>query len=190
MPEISLVHWPVCSRDALWGLVLPWDSLDAQTCPMEPCLSKNSVALPWIRPSFVLGHSRGPLCPGPVASWKLPGRSGSLEAPNSESLWDPSRRGMSHRHQWHKCLSPRNLDLSITQARAEHRSNSNSGTWRCLLFFSSSKHYLVGINPHTRQASLMTLAPQRGRVNDVMKGESGHSCDEITAVPACPSHDH
>lgn len=95
MPEISLAHWPVCSREALGEVVLPWDSLDAQRCPVEPYLSKNSVALPWIRPSFVLGHGRGPSCPCPVASWRPPGRSGSLEAPNSEFLWNPFRRGMS-----------------------------------------------------------------------------------------------
>lgn len=36
----------------------------------------------------------------------------------------------------------------------------------------------------------MTLTPQRDSVNDVMKGESGHGCDEIVAVPACLSRDH
>lgn len=137
MPEISLAHWPVCSRDASGEMVLPWDSLDAQRCPVEPYLSKKSVALPWIMPFFVLRHGRGPSCPCPLASWRLPDRFGS---PNNGSLWDPFRTGMSHRHQRHKFLSPWNPDLSITQAWAEHRSNSNSGTRRCLLFFSSSKH--------------------------------------------------
>lgn len=140
MPEISLDHWPVCSRGALGELVLPCDSLDAQRCPVKPYISKTSVALPLIRPFFILGHGRGPSFPCPAASWRLPDRPGSLKTPKSESLCDPFRRGMSHRHQWHKCLSPWNPDLSLTQARAEHGSNSNSGTRRCLLFFSSSKH--------------------------------------------------
>lgn len=60
MPEISLAQWPVCSRDALGEMVLPWDSLDAPRCPVEPHLSKNSVGPPWIRPSFVVRHGRGP----------------------------------------------------------------------------------------------------------------------------------